>query len=224
MNKKFVLIVLSSLIVQGCKDEISSSAKIVERQIQKCQVLMSNGELRCNHEDFRDLRHSLSQSITNVLSKTIRQELASQYIAMVKGIDLTFHAEGYENYEMRVFRFGKLTGTIFNVLKKVDIDKSDLMDYFFGCLEKYQRACFSIPTTGRENGESVSDFLQRKATVSNLHAMYLSRMCMFERGEVEEHLAFFPVELHDEYRRRSASILSYPSREDLLRTPMFNGK
>lgn len=225
--KRMLFLVMFALcipILQGCNDRgRSSSVKIVENQIRKCHELMSNGDLYCNHKEFLDFRRSLLQSIMNVSNKTARTELANRYIVMMKGVDLDLSDTGYEDYEMRVLRFEKLSGTIYNILKGVDVDKGVLMEYFLGCMEKYRMACLSIPATAKEKNESEQAFFRRKATVNNLHAMYLSRLCTFERVEVKEHLAFFPPELHDEYKRRSATIMNFPSREDLLRTPMFGG-
>ena len=224
MKKLLAVAVLgiSILTFSGCNDKrCSAPMKMVERQIQSCRTLVSDGSIDCSREEFLGLRRSLSHSITNVSDKAARAELANQYISMMSDVDLSLHDEEYRDFEMRVLRFEALIGTIFNVLKMADLDMRVQMEYFLGSLEKYKKACFSIPTTARSANESAQEFSRRKAAVNNLHAMYLSRMCTFERGERPGLLMSLPAELLDEYKRRSAAILSCPSREDLSKTPMF---
>ena len=81
-----------------------------------------------------------------------------------------------------------------------------------------------LPTTARGENESARSFSSRKATVGNLLAMYLGRMCTFRQGVMPEHLKIFPSELHEEYKRRSMAVLACPTYEDLLKTPLFNGR
>ena len=220
-----ILIGISFAVIQGCKDEKDSApVKRVEGQIQRCKELLSNGDIDCGHEDFLNFRRGLSECMTNVPSKSAKLELANQYVAMMKDVDLQLHDGNYRNFEMRVLRYEMLTGTIFNALKKAGVDNRTLMDFFLNSMEKYKKACFSLPTTARGENESVRSFSGRKATVGNLLAMYLGRMCTFRQGVMPEHLKLFPSELHEEYKRRSTAILDCPTREDLLKTPLFNGK
>lgn len=221
----FILIGISFAVIQGCNGEMDSvPVKRVEGQIQRCKELLSNGDINCGHEDFLNFRRGLSQCLTNVPSKSAKLELANQYVVMMKDVDLQLHDGNYRNFEMRVLRYEMLTGTIFNALKKAGVDNRTLMDYFLDSMEKYKKACFSIPTTARGENESARSFSGRKATVGNLLAMYLGRMCTFRQGVMPEHLKLFPPELHEEYMRRSTAILDCPTHEDLLKTPLFNGK
>ena len=220
-----VLIGISFAVIQGCKGEMDyAPVKKVEGQIRRCMELLSNGDIDCGHEDFLDFRRGLSQGMTNVPTKSAKLELANQYVAMMKNVDLQLHDGNYRDFEMRVLRYEMLTGTIFNALKKAGVNNRALMDFFLDSMEKYKKACFSLPTTARGENESVRSFSGRKATAGNLLAMYLGRMCTFRQGVMPEHLKLFPSELHEEYKRRSMAILDCPTYEDLLKTPLFNGK
>ena len=103
------------------------------------------------------------------------------------------------------------------------LDGQYAMESFFACMDKLRSACFSVPQTGRMQGEGEMEFEKRCYAVWNMMEDYGHAMRLWDLS-YDKHLQILPVELRGEYLEKRKPFLEYVSGRKLREKMMFDGK
>lgn len=152
-----------------------------------------------------------------------RNEIVRLMVAELLEADLSLHGSDYQDMLRRVSAYENCFECVVHWLFDSGLDGQYVMEGFFSCMGKLRSACFSVPQTGRMQGESEVEFEKRCYTVWNMMEDYGHAMRLWDLS-YDKHLQILPAELHGEYMERRKKFMAYTSGRKLREEMLFNGK
>lgn len=219
--RSFLFILLFVMVCFcGCGKSKSKGTAQGNAMAVECKRFLSTPS---SAKDRAELARKIRVAMQTAGDCPARREIVRLMVAELLGADLSLHDADYRDMSRRVSAYENCLECVVWWLFDLGLDGRYAMESFFACMGKLQSACFSVPQTGRMQGESEIEFEKRCYAVWNMmddygHAMRLWDLCY------DKHLQVLSVELRREYVKKRKPFLEYVSGRKLREKMMFGDR
>lgn len=209
----WVILVLDVIVV-GCNKQRNASLAPIRNNIAFCEKFILDENVEASAKDRYDLFKCVFDQIATIPDVGDKAMLAKELSLLVKKIDLGLSGGDFIRFAERVSRFKSLLDWSVWGLMDANVDPEYTFQILMEGMEKYRKACFSIPITARSASESAEAYAKKCEAIISLASDYEYAILALGKSE-KGHLQSFPRNLHDRYKRWKESVSKCPKLEDV---------
>lgn len=209
------------LCVCGCWDESTETQPDLSTDSQtyspvvmavKDRIRMMSSEVDDGLHAFGSWREitEFNDLIHGVHDLDCRRRLVEEYGQTLLSIELA--RPPYRRWENATFGYFQHMEQVVRLMCECDCPPRRQLDFFFSGLSKFRDACLSVPNDSKIQGESSKERMWRHDCAHKLPLEYAQRLSEIRRFWLPRLDKRFPVECHDEFKRRIAPFMQ--ERED----------
>ena len=220
MHRIWVLFVFAMMFSCGCEKSESNGTAQGNAIAEECKSFLNKST---SAKDRAELDRRIRVAVQTAGDCHVRSEIVRSMVAELLGADLLLHGGDYQDMSRRVSAYENCFECVAHWLFDSGLEGRYVMGSFFACMGKLRSACFSVPQTGRLQGESEMEFEKRCYAVWNMMEDYGHAMRLWDLS-YDKHLQILPVELRGEYLEKRKPFLEYVSGRKLREKMIFDGR
>lgn len=218
MKKRFLLS-FAVVLACGCSPK-TSERKALDGKIDEIVSSVNNGKERYKSLDnLNDLLSRLRKCEDREMQSRMAREFAERMVNAYPRLE----GSDYSPFVVEVRRFGLNVGYVITTLEEFEPDASLRISFYSKLLERYKNLSFSIPWTACGTGESRASFELRMNSAQVLLCEYLEDAASWKRFTFPRIKGRLPLALRAEFEKQASLLLTYPTRDDFMRSPMMTG-
>lgn len=220
MHWRLALFVFVMMFSCGCGKPESNGTAQGNAIAEECKSFLN---VPTSAKGRAELDRKIKVAVQAASDWHVRGEIVRSMVAELLGADLSLHGGDYQDMSRRVSAYENCFECVVHWLFDSGLEGQYVMGSFFVCMGKLRSACFSVPQTGRLQGESEMEFEKRCYAVWNMMEDYGHAMRLWDLS-YDKHLQVLPAELHGEYMERRKKFMAYSSGRKLREEMLFNSK